>query len=108
MPNYNANTLILIPKTPNADSIDQFRPIALANFKFKIISKVLADDRLAQILPSIISKEQRGFVNGRNIKDCICLTSEAVNLLPKKAFGGNLALKIDISKAFDKFSSIKC
>jgi hypothetical protein len=105
MPNYNANTLILIPKTPNADSIDQFRPIALANFKFKIISKVLADDRLAQILPSIISKEQRGFVNGRNIKDCICLTSEAVNLLPKKAFGGNLALKIDISKAFDTLRS---
>jgi hypothetical protein len=105
MPNYNANTLILIPKTPNADSIDQFRPIALANFKFKIISKVLADDRLAQILPSIISKEQRGFVNGRNIEDCICLTSEAVNLLPKKAFGGNLALKIDISKAFDTLRS---
>jgi hypothetical protein len=105
MPNYNANTLILILKTPNADSIDQFRPIALANFKFKIISKVLADDRLAQILPSIISKEQRGFVNGRNIKDCICLTSEAVNLLPKKAFGGNLALKIDISKAFDTLRS---
>jgi hypothetical protein len=105
MPNYNANTLILIPKTPNADSIDQFRPIALANFKFKIISKVLADDRLAQILPSIISKEQRGFVNGRNIKDCICLTSEAVNLLPKKAFGGNLTLKIDISKAFDTLRS---
>jgi len=26
--NYNTNTLILIPKTPNADSIDQYRPIA--------------------------------------------------------------------------------
>jgi len=29
------------------------------------------------------------------------LTSEAINLLDKKTFGGNLALKIDISKAFD-------
>jgi hypothetical protein len=95
--------LILIPKIPSANSIDQFRLIAMANFKFKIISKVLAD-RLAQILPSIISKEQRGFVNDRNIKDCVCLASKAVNLLPKKAFGGNLALKIDISKAFDTLS----
>ncbi|PNX83757.1 ribonuclease H, partial [Trifolium pratense] len=100
MPNFNCNTLILIPKSTSADSIDQFRPIAMANFKFKIISKVLAD-RLANIMPSIISKEQRGFIQGRNIKDCICLTSEAINLLHKKTFGGNVDLKIDISKAFD-------
>jgi hypothetical protein len=100
MPNYNSNTLILIPKTSNVDSIDQFRPIALANFKFKIISKVLAD-RLANIMPTIISKKQRGFIQGRNIEDCICLASEAIILLNKKAFGGNVALKIDISKAFD-------
>jgi hypothetical protein len=100
LPNYNSNTIILIPKIPNADSIEQYRPVAMANFKFKIITKVLAD-RLATILPSIISKEQRGFIKGRNIKDCICLTSEAINLLDKKAFGGNVALKIDISKAFD-------
>jgi len=62
-PNFNANTLVLIPKIPNADKIEHYRPIALANFKFKIISKVLAD-RLAGILPFIISKEQRGFVKG--------------------------------------------
>jgi hypothetical protein len=38
LPNFNSNTLVLIPKNENADSVDQFRPIALANFKFKIIS----------------------------------------------------------------------
>jgi hypothetical protein len=52
-------------------------------------------------MPSLISKEQRGFIKSRNIKDCICLTSEAINLLDTKSFGGNVALKIDISKAFD-------
>ncbi|MCI11700.1 RNA-directed DNA polymerase (Reverse transcriptase), partial [Trifolium medium] len=72
----------------------------MANFKFKIISKILAD-RLAQILPNIISKEQRGFIKGRQIRDCICLTSEAINMLHKKSFGGNLTVKIDIAKAFD-------
>jgi len=101
--NYNSNTLILIPKNPNAYSIDQYRPIALAIFKFKIITKVLAD-RLSQILPSIISKEQRGFIRSRNIKDCIALTSEAINVLDKRCSGGNLALKIDVSKAFDTLS----
>jgi hypothetical protein len=72
----------------------------MANFKFKVISKILAD-RLALILPTSISKEQRGFIQGRNIRDCICLASEATNLLHNKSFGGNLILKIDITKAFD-------
>ncbi|XP_019438958.1 PREDICTED: uncharacterized protein LOC109344660 [Lupinus angustifolius] len=83
-----------------ADKIEDFRPIAMANFQFKIISKVLAD-RLANIAPKIISIQQRGFIKDRQINDCICLTSEAINLLDHKVFGGNLAIKIDIKKAFD-------
>ena len=100
LPNYNANTMVLIPKTSSADTMDQFRPIAMENFKFKIISKIIAD-RLAQVMPNIISEEQRGFIKGRNIKDCVCLASEAVNLMDHKTYGGNLALKVDIRKGFD-------
>ncbi|XP_019432112.1 PREDICTED: uncharacterized protein LOC109339158 [Lupinus angustifolius] len=76
-----------------------FRPIALANFQFKIITKVLAD-RLATIAPKIISKQQRGFIKDRHIHDCISITSEAINLLDHKTFGGNLAIKLDVKKAF--------
>lgn len=43
MPNWNANIVILIPKTPKADRIEQYKPIATANFKFKIICKILVD-----------------------------------------------------------------
>lgn len=80
--------------------MELFRPIALANFKFKIIIKVLADG-LATVARKIISPNQHGFVQGRKISDCICTASEAINLLNKKSFGGNIALKIDIKKAFD-------
>jgi hypothetical protein len=100
LPGYNSNIIALIPKTPEASSIDQYRPIAMANFKFKIISKIIAD-RLASVLPSILSEEHHGFIKDRNIKDCLCIASEAANLLHNKSFGGNLALKIDITKAFD-------
>jgi hypothetical protein len=100
LPGYNSNIIALIPKSPDALSIDQYRPIAMANFKFKIISKIIAD-RLASIMPSIVSEEQKGFIHDRNIKDCLCTASEAINLLHNKSFGGNLALKIDITKAFD-------
>lgn len=67
---------------------------------FKVISKIIAD-RLAQILPTVISKNQKGFIQGRNIKDCLCLASEAINLRHKKSYAGNIALKIDITKSFD-------
>lgn len=73
MPNFNANTLILIPKIPNADKVGHYRPIDLANFKFKIISKILAD-RLSTIMPSFISPKQKGFIQGKQIRDCICIT----------------------------------
>ena len=100
LPNFNSNTIVLIPKVPDAMSVSQYRPITLANFKFKIVSKILAD-RLAPIMNNIISPQQRGFIQGRNIRDCICVTSEAINHLHNKAFAGNLAFKVDISKAFD-------
>ncbi|CAL0322191.1 unnamed protein product [Lupinus luteus] len=100
LPNLNSNLVVLIPKFPGADRIEDFRPIALANFQFKIITKVLAD-RLASIAPSIISPHQRGFIKGRSIHDCICIASEAVNLLDYKTHGGNLAIKLDVRKAFD-------
>jgi len=44
-----------------------------------------------------------GFIHERNIKDCLCIEYEATNLIHNKAYGGNLALKIDIIKAFDTF-----
>ncbi|PNX71458.1 ribonuclease H, partial [Trifolium pratense] len=100
LPGFNSNIIALLPKTPDASSIDQYRPIAMANFKFKVITKIIAD-RLASIMPSIVSEEQRGFIHDRNIKECLCIASEAANLLHNKSFGGNLALKIDITKAFD-------
>jgi hypothetical protein len=100
LPGYNSNIIALLPKSPDASSIAHYRPIAMANFKFKIITKVIAD-RLASILPNLISAKQHGFIHGRDIKDCLCIASEAANLLHNKSFGGNLALKIDITKAFD-------
>jgi len=100
MPNLNSNLIVLVPKVAGADKLDNYRPIALANFQFKVITKILPD-RLGPITFRIISTHQRGFIPGKHIHDCILTASEAVNALHKKAYGGNIALKIDIKKAFD-------
>jgi len=75
-------------------------PVAIANLKFKIISTFLAN-RLDQINNCHNLCLTKAFVKGRNIKNCICLTPETINVLHKKTFRGNLALKIDIAKAFE-------
>jgi len=56
----NSNVVYLIPKVQGADSIKDHRPIVVANFKFKIIYKIL--DRLALVAAIIISPNQYGFV----------------------------------------------
>ena len=93
----------LIPKVQGANSIKDYRPIAVANFKFKIISKILAD-RLVLVAAKIISPNQYGFVQGRQIQDCIGIVSEAINMLSKTVRGGNVAYKVDIHKVFDTLS----
>ncbi|XP_057788467.1 uncharacterized protein LOC131005480 [Salvia miltiorrhiza] len=97
---FNSNFLTLLPKKVDASSISDYRPIVLGNFLFKIITKVLAT-RLNIIAPSIISPNQFGFVAGHSIHEGILLASEGVNCMNRSLKGNNIALKVDIKKAFD-------
>ncbi|XP_026439686.1 uncharacterized protein LOC113338489 [Papaver somniferum] len=53
------------------------------------------------LIPNANPSHQRAFLKDISIFDCIGITSEAINMLDYKTFGGNLALKFDIRKAFD-------
>lgn len=75
LPNFTANTLVLIRESLNVEAVKHSRPISMVNFKFEIITKVLAV-RLAQTMPFITSKEQNGPIHRRKIRDCVCLASE--------------------------------
>ena len=72
----------------------------MSNFIFKVITKIIAD-RLSLLAPKLVSPSQFGFIKGRHIEDCIVAASECFNLLNYKCFGGIIALKVDIRKAFD-------
>lgn len=54
LPSLNSNLVVLIPKVPKADTINNFRPITLANFQFKVITKFLVE-RWVSIAPKIFS-----------------------------------------------------
>lgn len=76
----NTSFISLIPKQDSALTPDKFRPITLCNVVYKIISKILAS-RLKPFLPSLISREQSGYVEGRQILDNIIQAHEVVHSL---------------------------
>ena len=99
---FNATFLTLIPKREGAYAPGKFKPIALCNVIYKIISKVIAN-RLKPLLPGIISPEQSGFVEGRQILDGNITVQETIHLVKCTRSPGML-IKLDISKAYDKLS----
>lgn len=99
----SSTNIVLIPKVDKPVDCQDFRPISLCNFSHKIISKILAD-RLSVVLPKIISREQSGFVKGRSIHENISLAHEMIETIDNNIIGGNLVVKLDMSKAYDRVS----
>jgi len=98
----NATFIALIPMVDQPNKPDKYKPIALCNIIYKIVSKIIAS-RLKLLLPLIISPEQSGYVEGRQITDGIILTHEIIHSL-KISKKPCMLLKLDLSKAFDRLS----
>lgn len=78
LPSLNTTFIALIPKEEDSITPDKYRPIALCNVIYKVISKVVAN-RLKPLLPLLISQEQSGYVEGRQILDGILLSHEIIH-----------------------------
>lgn len=102
MPQGVTSTLLcLLPKVQKPIGFADFRPVSLCNFSYKIVSKIMCD-RLGALLPSLISKEQSGFVSGRLITENILLAKEIMADIDRPVRGHNTILKLDMAKAYDR------
>ncbi|KAL5550018.1 hypothetical protein UlMin_000194 [Ulmus minor] len=98
----NKTIISLIPKVNGPKTMKDFKPISLCYVLYKIISKCLVN-RLKVFLDDFISENQSAFVGGRFIHDNIIEGFEGIHLMKHGRLGnGNIiALKLDMSKAFD-------
>lgn len=99
----NHTNIVLVHKIDVALSINDFTPIYLCNVLYKLIAKVSAN-RLKNVLPHIISSFQSTFVLGRPIIDIVMVAYELLHSMKARQKGRDesVALKFDISKAYDK------
>jgi hypothetical protein len=101
-PPLNLTFIALIPKVDEPSSLNDFRPICLCNFIYKVVSKVIAK-RIKDTLLKKISPKQFGFLEGRQIHEEIGVAQEVMHNLRYIKNRGKI-LKIGLSKSFDKVS----
>ncbi|GKA13747.1 RNA-directed DNA polymerase, eukaryota [Tanacetum coccineum] len=95
----NSSFVALIPKVPNANLVNDFRPISLIRSIYKVIAKILAN-RLVGVLGIIVNEVQSAFIVGRQILDGPFILNEVMQWckIKKKQ---SLVFKVDFEKAYD-------
>ena len=100
---FNETHVVLIPKIKEPKRVTDFCLISLCNVAYKIASKTIAN-RLKQVLPQLVCENQSAFVAERLITNNVLVAFETMFHISQKRKGlvGEMALKLDMSKAYDK------
>ena len=97
-----AQGIISLMEKEGKDLLDikSWRPLALLNIDFKLLSKVLAN-RLNKIIPHIIHDDQTGFRKGKGIADNLLDLTSTLELIESRNISAFL-VSFDFLKAFDR------
>lgn len=95
-----ASITVLLKSNKDPTKCSSYRPVSLLNVDAKILAKELAR-RLEKFLPKLISKEQTGFIKGRqlffNVKTLFnIIYSKKSTIFPE------VVISLDADKAFDQ------
>ena len=79
----NAFFIALIPKCSSPLGLNDYRPISLVGYMYKLLSKVLAN-RLREVMDEVIGPNQFSFIKGRQILDCSLVANEVIDEIKKE------------------------
>ena len=102
-PKFHETHIVFIPKIKNPERVTDYRHISLCNVAYKLASKAVAN-RLKLVLQDIVCENQSAFVAERLITDNVLVAHELMHHINRKKKGkcGEMALKLDMSKACDR------
>ena len=103
VPEYlNQTHIALIPKIQSPETIGNYQPISLCNTIYKVVAKIIVA-RLKPNLEKLISPLQTAFVPGRKGIDNAIIVQELIHSISKKKGRvGDMSIKLDLEKAYDK------
>ncbi|GJT97841.1 hypothetical protein Tco_1093359 [Tanacetum coccineum] len=96
-PGPDGFTFALIPKTPKAKMVKDFRPISLIGSLYKIIAKILAN-RLVVVLGDFVNEVQSAFVVDRQILDGPFILNEVLQWCLSINLSKSLSINLSKSK----------
>lgn len=96
----NETILALVPKSPGASAVSDYRHVSCCNTVYKVISKLLVH-RLKPLLPDFIVPNQTAFVKGRLLVENTVLASKIVQGYHKDKNPRRIAIKVDVAEVFD-------
>lgn len=103
LPKFVTHTcLVMIPKRDHPQKFTDLRPINLCNVSSTFICEILYNRTSSLLLES--PRTNLVLSEGRGISENILLAQKIINDIKKPARGGNVVLKLDMAKAYDRVS----
>jgi len=96
---YSGVISLLYKGEKDKHDLSNWRPLTMLNIDYKILTKVLVN-RLKDVLPTIVHKDQTCAVKGRDIRDGIALIYNVLHYAYQENLNGIL-LSVDHMRAFD-------
>ena len=90
----------LLHKKGDKTNLENWRPISLLNYDYKIAASVLSK-RLQRVISTLISHDQVGYIKGRSLAENVRLIEDIFFYVQNYSFKG-IAMLSDFRKAFDR------
>ena len=96
------SVMTLIYKKGDRKLLKNYRPITLTTTDYKILAHIMAD-RLQNVMPVIINRDQAGYIKGRNIGNNIRIVEDLIHYAKLNNTDCTFCA-VDFEKAFDSLS----